>query len=44
MSYRTLLYKIEQYNMRAPEPYLSPLPLEEFSVFGDEIKGNGKAS
>jgi DNA-binding NtrC family response regulator len=44
VSYRTLLYKIEQYNMRAPEPYLSPLPLEEFSVFGDEIKGNGKAS
>jgi two-component system response regulator AtoC len=44
VSYRTLLYKIDQYNMRAPEPYLSPLPLEEFSVYGDEIKGNGKAS
>ncbi|MFZ0817914.1 MAG: sigma-54 dependent transcriptional regulator [Candidatus Sulfotelmatobacter sp.] len=44
VSYRTLLYKIEQYNMRAPEPYLSPLPLEEFSVYGDGIKGNGKAS
>jgi two-component system response regulator AtoC len=44
VSYRTLLYKIEQYNMRAPEAYLSPLPLEEFSVYGDEIKGNGKAS
>jgi len=44
VSYRTLLYKIEQYNMRAPEPYLSPLPLEEFSVYGDESKGSGKAS
>jgi two-component system response regulator AtoC len=44
VSYRTLLYKIEQYNMRAPEPYLSPLPLEEFSLYGDESKGNGKAS
>jgi two-component system, NtrC family, response regulator AtoC len=43
VSYRTLLYKIEQYNMRAPEPFLSPLPAGEFSVF-DEVKNNGKAS
>jgi two-component system, NtrC family, response regulator AtoC len=44
VSYRTLLYKIEQYHMRAPEPFLSPLPVEEFSVYGNEIKNNGKAS
>jgi two-component system response regulator AtoC len=44
VSYRTLLYKIDQYHMRAPEPYLSPLPVEEFSVFGNEGKDNGKAS
>jgi DNA-binding NtrC family response regulator len=43
VSYRTLLYKIEQYHMRAPQPYLSPLPAGEFSVY-EEIKGNGKAS
>ncbi len=34
VSYRTLLYKIEQYEMRAPEPFLSPLPAGEFSVLG----------
>ncbi|MGA7693546.1 MAG: sigma-54 dependent transcriptional regulator [Candidatus Sulfotelmatobacter sp.] len=44
VSYRTLLYKIDQYHMRAPEPYLAPPPVEEFSVYGDEVKGNGKAS
>ncbi len=43
VSYRTLLYKIEQYQMRAPQPYLSPLPAGEFSLY-DEVKGNGKAS
>jgi len=43
VSYRTLLYKIEQYHMRAPEPFLSPLPTVEFSLY-DEVKGNGKAS
>jgi two-component system response regulator AtoC len=43
VSYRTLLYKIEQYHMRAPQPYLSPVPAGEFAVY-DEIKGNGKAS
>lgn len=42
VSYRTLLYKIDQYHMRAPEPYLSPLP-GDFSIYS-EIKGNGKAS
>jgi two-component system, NtrC family, response regulator AtoC len=44
VSYRTLLYKIEQYHMRAPEPFLSPLPVEEFSGYGSEIKDDGKAS
>ncbi|MGA8214121.1 MAG: sigma-54 dependent transcriptional regulator [Candidatus Sulfotelmatobacter sp.] len=44
VSYRTLLYKIDQYHMRAPEPFLSPPPVEEFSVFGNEIKDDGKAS
>jgi len=43
VSYRTLLYKIEQYHMRAPQPYLPPLPGGEFSVY-EEVKGNGKAS
>jgi DNA-binding NtrC family response regulator len=43
VSYRTLLYKIDQYHMRAPEPYLSPIPAGEFSLY-DEVKGNGKAS
>jgi two-component system, NtrC family, response regulator AtoC len=41
VSYRTLLYKIEQYQMRAPEPFLSPLSAGEFSVFGD-VKSNEK--
>jgi two-component system, NtrC family, response regulator AtoC len=43
VSYRTLLYKIDQYHMRAPEPYLSSLPVEQFSEY-EEVKGNGKAS
>jgi two-component system, NtrC family, response regulator AtoC len=44
VSYRTLLNKIDLYHMRAPEPYLPPLPGDEFSVYGNEIKDNGKAS
>ena len=43
VSYRTMLYKIEQYKMRAPQPYLSPLPAGEFPAYA-EVKGNGKAS
>jgi two-component system response regulator AtoC len=37
VSYRTLLYKIEQYKMRAPQPYLNltPLPAGEFSGYED---------
>jgi two-component system response regulator AtoC len=42
VSYRTLLYKIEQYHMRAPEPYLSPLPAGNFSWFDSEVKSEGK--
>jgi len=41
VSYRTLLYKIEQYQMRAPEPFLSPLPAGDFPGFS-EAKSNGK--
>jgi two-component system, NtrC family, response regulator AtoC len=33
VSYRTMLYKIEQYKMRAPQPYLSPVPAGEFSGY-----------
>jgi two-component system, NtrC family, response regulator AtoC len=43
VSYRTLLYKIEQYRMRAPEPF-SSLSVDKFSVYGNEAKDNGKAS
>jgi DNA-binding NtrC family response regulator len=44
VSYRTLLYKIDQYHMRAPDAYLSPPPVDEFSLYGNEGKDNGKAS
>jgi two-component system response regulator AtoC len=37
VSYRTMLYKIEQYKMRAPQPYLSPMGAGEFSAY-DEPK------
>ena len=43
VSYRTLLYKIEQYQMNATEPFFAPVPGERFSPAGG-IKGNGKAS
>lgn len=43
VSYRTILYKIEQYEMSAPEPYLSSLPGARLS-FASQNKGNGKAS
>ena len=42
VSYRTLLYKIEEYQIRVPETYLAPVP--ELSVFGHSGKDNGKAS
>jgi len=43
VSYRSILYKIEQYQMSAPESSLSSFPSARFNVPGD-IKGNGKAS
>jgi hypothetical protein len=50
VSYRTILYKIEQYKMRAPQPYFSPLPAGELSGYEtgyepgyEEAKGNGEA-
>jgi two-component system response regulator AtoC len=42
VSYRTMLYKIDQYKMRAPQSYLSSIPAGEFSAY-DEVKGNGQA-
>ena len=44
VSYRTLLYKIEQYHMRASERSLSPLSDRFFVVRSNEVKGDGKAS
>ncbi|MFZ0759749.1 MAG: sigma-54 dependent transcriptional regulator, partial [Candidatus Sulfotelmatobacter sp.] len=42
VSYRTMLYKIDQYHMSAAEPYLSPFPGTR-SAGTDQTKGNGKA-
>jgi two-component system, NtrC family, response regulator AtoC len=44
VSYRTLLYKIDQYQMRAPEPFLSTLAVDEFSVCGTDVEDNGEAN
>lgn len=44
VSYRTLLYKIEQYQLTSAEPFFSPLPEDRFSLPAGETKGNGKAS
>ena len=42
VSYRTLLYKIEQYHMTASESFLSPLPRGKFpSHGGSPSKGGG---
>jgi len=43
VSYRTILYKIEQYHMSASESYLSSLSGARLNVSGPN-KGNGKAS
>jgi DNA-binding NtrC family response regulator len=43
VSYRTMLYKIEQYHMSASETFLSPLPQEDFAA-SDQAKEHGKAS
>lgn len=39
VSYRTMLYKIEQYHMSSPDPYPS-----RFAGNGNGIKGSGKAN
>jgi two-component system, NtrC family, response regulator AtoC len=44
VSYRTLLYKIDQYHMSASEAFLSPLPGGKFPFHGTSSKGNGKTS
>jgi len=43
VSYRTMLYKIDQYHMSASESFLSPLPNAGLAT-SDQAKGNGKAS
>jgi DNA-binding NtrC family response regulator len=43
VSYRSILYKIEQYQMSAPESYL-PSFTENRSAISGEAKGNGKVS
>ena len=42
VSYRTILYKIEQYHMKAPEGYPSPFVANGRN--GNGLKNNGKAS
>ena len=43
VSYRSILYKIDQYQMSAPESYISSFS-ENRSAISGEAKGNGKAS
>jgi two-component system, NtrC family, response regulator AtoC len=43
VSYRTLLYKIDQYHMNASESFVS-LPGGKFSFHGATVKANGKPS
>jgi two-component system, NtrC family, response regulator AtoC len=43
VSYRTILYKIEQYHMKAPDSYSSPLVANGYRN-GNALKNNGKAS
>ena len=42
VSYRSLLYKIEQYHMSASEPVLPPFNGSKLSLQGATLKGNGK--
>jgi two-component system, NtrC family, response regulator AtoC len=42
VSYRTLLYKIDQYHMTASESFASSFPGSKFSLDGNGAKGNGK--
>ncbi len=43
ISYRTLLYKIEQYQMRASEPFLAP-SVAGFPLYGREEKDKGNTN
>jgi DNA-binding NtrC family response regulator len=43
LSYRSILYKIDQYQMTAPEPYISSVPGTRL-VVPTQARGNGKAS
>ena len=42
VSYRTLLYKIDQYHMSASEPFLSPLPAGKLTFQDTTTRSNGK--
>lgn len=44
VSYRTLLYKIDQYHLRASEAFLYAMPALQFPHRGAGSKGKGKAS
>jgi two-component system, NtrC family, response regulator AtoC len=44
VSYRTLLYKIDQYQMRANESFVSPLPGGKLGFDATTGRSNGKAS
>jgi DNA-binding NtrC family response regulator len=43
VSYRTLLYKIDQYHMQASEPTVSTCAESQLAVAGNRTKGAGKA-
>jgi two-component system, NtrC family, response regulator AtoC len=43
VSYRTMLYKIDQYHMTASESFVSPFPDATFET-SDQTKGRGKAN
>jgi len=43
VSYRSILYKIDQYQMTAPDPYISSVPGTRL-VVPIQARGNGKAS
>ena len=42
VSYRTLLYKIDQYHMSASEPFLSPAPAGKYHLHAPSSRSNGK--
>ena len=44
VSYRTMLYKIEHYEMRFPETHSASFVNHEFKGNGNALKGNGKTT